>query len=275
MSTFLTPPQVLTIAGSDSGGSAGIQADLKTFLARGVYGLSVITTVTAQDTRQVYAALPLPPDFIRAQLEALLGDFTVRAAKTGLLGRVEVIELVASYLREHPLPDLVVDPVLVNHQGQPITPAAAVEAYQQQLFPLASLLTPNTDEAALLTGQPIKRQEDLYSAAQALHRFGAGAVIVKGGQLADEGESVIDLFYDGQQFVELRAPRLPVQNPHGVGCTFAAAVTAELAKGLPLLEAVQQAHRYLHAALRGSLQWQLGQGRRPVNHAVWTSENQE
>lgn len=267
------PPRVLSIGGSDSGGSAGIQADLKTYEAHRVFGSTALTIVTAQNTLAVQQAFPLPLELITAQIDAVLGDIGAHAIKTGLLARAEVVELAAekisAYRPTHDDIPLVVDPVLVNGRGDLIVSPETLYAYQQKLFPLATVITPNLDEAARLAGADIKSIQDsqaLYTIALELKRLGPQAVVVKGGHLA--GDTVRDLFYDGHEFIELTAPRLPIENPHGVGCTFASAIAANLAKGLEVKIAVMNAHAYLQSGLRGSVDWQLGAGRTPVNHAA-------
>jgi hydroxymethylpyrimidine kinase/phosphomethylpyrimidine kinase len=261
------PICVLTIAGSDSGGSAGLQADLKTFEARGVFGASVVTTVTAQDTQQVYQVYTLPESFIETQIQVVCNDLRIQAVKTGLLGRPSVIQITAAALRQHKVGQVVVDPVLVNGVGDPITPPETRRAYQDWLFPLATVITPNLDEAALLLGQNIQDLAALKAAAYQLHQRGAKGVVIKGGHLLTP-DQVVDVVYDGEQMIELTAPRLPTANPHGIGCTWAAAMTAELAKGYGPLEAIRRAHAYVQRALVGSLNWQVGKGRTPVYHAV-------
>lgn len=269
-----TPSVILAIGGSDSGGSAGIQADLKTYAARGVYGTTALTVVTAQDTQAVYQAQPLPETLIQAQIEAVLEDMQVAAVKTGLLGRPSVIELVAALLKKYAIKTLVVDPVLVNGKGERIVAPEAIHAYQQQLLPLATIITPNLDEAQILADMEITSLDDMKLAAQKLHQLGAAGVVIKGGHLL--ADSVItDLFYDGLVMYPLTVPRLPVANPHGVGCTFASAIAAELARGHVPLEAVKHAHAYLHRALAAS--WPVGKGRVPVHHGVdnWEQKSRD
>ena len=265
--------RVLTIAGSDSGGSAGIQADLKTFEARGVFGTTAVTVVTAQDTYGVKAVHMMPEDFIRAQATAVLDDIGADALKTGLLGRETVVHLAAELVRAYNIQRVVVDPVLLDGRGRQFVSDEAVTAYREVLFPLVAVITPNLDEAALLAGIEIRTINDMHTAAQRLHEFGVKTVLVKGGHLADADSSVThitDVIFDGNQFIELTALRLPVKNPHGVGCTFASAVAAELAKGQPAIAAITTAHHYLQAALAGILEFEnrIGGGRTPVFHGV-------
>ncbi|MCL4880141.1 MAG: bifunctional hydroxymethylpyrimidine kinase/phosphomethylpyrimidine kinase [Anaerolineae bacterium] len=262
-----TPRRVLSIGGSDSGGSAGIQADIKTLEARGVFGSTAITAVTAQDTLKVHRVHFVPDEYIRAQIEVVLNDIGTDAVKTGFLAKESVVTLVAEEVQRYQLPHIVVDPVLVDGSGKPFVSAGTITAYRDRLLPLATLITPNADEAALLTGSPMRTHEDLYEAAKLLHGLGSQAVVVKGGHLPDN-DIILNVFYNGAQFINLTAPRLPADNPHGVGCTFASAAAAELAKGRSLTEAVTLAHRYLQEALAGSQSWTLGKGRLSVNHAV-------
>lgn len=266
-SSLSNPARVLTIGGSDSSGSAGIQADLKTFEARGVFGCSAITVVTAQNTQGVQAAHPLPEAFIQQQANAVLEDIGAHALKTGLLGRASVIGLVAELIQSHALKQVVVDPVILDGHNVQFVADDAITAYQTQLFPHATVITPNLDEAMRFTQRSIVNLEEMRQAAQQLHQLGVKVVVIKGGHLVGD-DSIIDLVFDGEQFYELVALRLPVENPHGVGCTFASAITAELAKGQSVVVAIQTAHRYLQAALAGSLEWQLGKGRLPVFHGV-------
>lgn len=261
------PKCVLTIAGSDSSGTAGLQADLKTFEARGVFGSTALTVVTAQATQTIQQVHPLPETFIQAQIEAVLNDIGVDALKTGLLGRESVVWLVAEMIDRYQLENVVVDPVLMDGYGRRFVSDETLAAYREKLFPLATFITPNTPEAALLADMTISTTAEMQAAARRLHSMGARYVLIKGGHLMDEA-TVVDLIYDGQQFTALSAPRLPIENPRGVGCTLAAALAAELAKGKSALEAAQLAHRYLQAALRGSLGWQVGRGRQPIYHSV-------
>lgn len=265
------PWRALAIGGSDSGGSAGIQADLKTMAAHQVFGTTAITAVTAQNTLGVQRAMGLPVEMIEAQIEAVLNDIGADAIKTGLLGRVEVVGLVAEKVADFRegkgYVPLVVDPVLVNGSGARIVAPEVVAAYRERLFPLAGIITPNLDEACWLAEQEmVKSVEGLYEVARALYGFGSQAVLVKGGHL--DGAQKVDLFFDGTDFIELTAPTLPIENPHGVGCTLASAIASQLARGETLVTAVQNAHAYLQKALHGALGWQLGQGRLPVNHQV-------
>jgi len=265
------PRRVLAIGGSDSGGSAGIQADLKTYEARGVFGTSAITIVTAQNTLSVQHAMPIPLELIEQQIDSVLSDIGANVVKTGLLGREDVVELVANRVKALQDIPLVVDPVLVNGNGDPIVTVETVKAYQDNLLPLATIITPNIDEAQWLTNlDSIQHLGDCYTAARRLYDFGVKNILIKGGHLGNS-DGITDLFFDGVDFVELVAPTLPVINPHGVGCTFASAIAAELAKGKSPLDAVYIAQEYLQAALRGALDWRVGQGRTPVNHHVGSS----
>lgn len=267
---LIKPPfRVLTIAGSDSGGSAGIQADLKTFEARQVFGMTALTMVTAQNTLGVKAAMALPLDLIAEQIDAVLSDSGAHAIKTGLLGRAEVIHLVAerldTYQREQWSVPLVVDPVLVDGQGRRIVSEETMMAYRTVLFPMATVITPNLDEACWLADmETIQEITDFEEAARRLYAYGVRGVFIKGGHLGRE--IVTDVFYDGEGWDYLTAPMLPIENPHGVGCTFASAIAAEIAKGKPATQAVQVAHGYVQRALQGALAWQVGRGRKPVNH---------
>lgn len=261
------PKRVLSIGGSDSGGSAGIQADIKTYEARGVFGSTAITAVTAQDTQKVHSVHFLPEDFIAKQIEVVLSDIGTNAVKTGFLARESIVNVVAKALKNYQPKALVVDPVLVDGKGKQFASTETVAAYQTQLFPITTVITPNVDEAAILSGVALSKKADLYEAAKKLLDFGVQGVVIKGGHLS-EGDTIVNLFYDGTEFIELTAPRLPIHNPHGVGCTFASAIAAELAKGHRLAPAVTTAHHYLQTALAGSQNWQLGQGRLPVNHSV-------
>jgi len=259
------PTRVLAIGGSDSSGSAGVQADLKTYEAFGVFGMTALTVVTAQNTLGVQHAHPLPVEMVQAQLQSVLNDIGANALKTGLLGRASIIRLLAEILLEHSEIPLVVDPVLVNGQGQRIVDDDTLRAYQENLFPLATIITPNLDEACLLTGQPLAQQPTaFYEIARNLYEFGSKIVLIKGGHL--DTSTILDLLFDGQQFIELRATAQPIDNPHGIGCTFASAIAAGLALGEPPAAAVQQAHQFVQNALRGAAGWRLGAGRPPVNH---------
>jgi hydroxymethylpyrimidine/phosphomethylpyrimidine kinase len=241
------PSITLTIAGSDSGGGAGIQADLKTFHARGVHGLSVVTAITSQNTRGVSAVHAVPLTHIRSQLAALFDDFPIAAVKTGMLGSAAITRLVAREMAARKPAWLVVDPVMIATSGARLLDEDAVEALTEELIPLADLLTPNLPEAEALLGHPIKTAAQFDAAGEALLMLGAGAVLLKGGHA--KGNEVVDRYYDARGVLELRHPRLPREG-HGTGCTLASAIAAELACGRSPRSAVRRAVAYVHRALQ-------------------------
>jgi len=257
--------KVLTIAGSDSGGGAGIQADLKTFAARGVFGCSALTAITAQNTVGVQGVFELPADFVGQQIDSVMDDIGADAWKTGMLSNAEIIQVVADRARRYGMERLVVDPVMVAKGGDPLLRPEAREALIERLLPLAYVVTPNHHEAQALTGLEIRSVDDMRRAAEAIHLMGARHVVVKGGHLP-EAQSAVDVLYDGQKFTELEAPRVDTPNTHGTGCTFGSAIAAELAKGQPVREAVGAAKGYLTAALRAAVEMQIGRGHGPLNH---------
>ena len=251
----------LTIAGSDSGAGAGIQADLKTFAAHGVYGTTAIAAITAQNTRGVEKIFPLPSEIVAAQIDAVVKDIGAGAVKTGMLCNAEIVAIVARKIRAHRLPNVVVDPVMVATSGKLLLRKDAIAALKKKLIPLATVVTPNIPEAEELTGIDLKRAEDFKKAARRIVAMGAKSVVVKGGHR--KGPAV-DLFYDGKNFRELSARRIRTRNTHGTGCTFASAIAANLAKGKTIEEAVVKAKRYLTQAIEKS--YSIGAGRGPVNH---------
>lgn len=252
----------LTIAGSDSGAGAGIQADLKTFAAHGVYGTSAITAITAQNTVGVTAAFPLPTEIIEAQIEAVVGDIGVDAAKTGMLATSAIVEAVAAAVAALDIPCLVVDPVMVAKSGDRLLHDEAIASIKTELIPKAMVVTPNRMEAEVLSGMTIASLEDARTAAARILELGSTAVIVKGGHLPTD--DVIDLLYDGREFVAFRGPRVRSENTHGTGCTFAAALTAHLALGHPIREATERAKAYVTGAIRHGIP--LGRGHGPLDH---------
>ncbi len=253
-------PVALTIAGSDSGGGAGIQADLKTFAALRVHGTSAITAVTAQNTTGVTEILELPVGLIRAQIDAVTADLGVQAAKTGMLSSTEIIECVAAAVRDHRLSPLVVDPVMVAKGGAKLLHDDAVAALRERLVPLAAVITPNIPEAEVLLGRVIVSLGDRRAAARDLVSMGARAAVVKGGHA--DGEPV-DVYFDGSELIELPGRRIATANTHGSGCVFSAAIAAGLASGMPAREAVVGAKEFITAAIAGSLE--IGHGHGPVN----------
>lgn len=257
--------RVMTIAGSDSGAGAGIQADLKTFAARGVFGLSVLTALTAQNTVGVQGVLEIPPDFVALQIDSIVSDIGVDGVKTGMLSSAPIISVVAAKIVEHHLTPLVVDPVMVAKGGDALLRDDAKDALIQQLLPLATLVTPNLPEASVLCGFEIGSLDDMRRAAQAIRELGPKYVLVKGGHLSSLTEA-IDLLYDGSTFKEYRAPRIQTRNDHGTGCTFASAIAAELAKGLPIGDAVTIAKDYLTRIMAASVKLGIGHGHGPMNH---------
>ncbi len=259
----------LTIAGSDSGGGAGIQADLKTFSALGVYGASVITALTAQNTRAVTMVEPASPAMIAAQIDAVFDDLAVRAVKLGMLGGPEAIATVAAGLGGRGVP-VVLDPVMVAKSGDRLLPNEALAALRRELLPRATLLTPNLPEAADLLGQPAATDEAAMTAqAQALRAMGAQAVLMKGGHAA--GAECVDLLVTETGITRLTAPRRQTANTHGTGCTLSAAVAAGLASGKTLEDAVRAAHRYLQGAIAAADGLGVGSGHGPVHHfhGIW------
>jgi hydroxymethylpyrimidine/phosphomethylpyrimidine kinase len=253
-------PVALTIAGSDSGGGAGIQADLKTFAALGVHGTSAITAITAQNTVTVTDILELPVTIIVAQIDAVVGDLGVAAAKTGMLASSKIIEAVATALEAHGIRNLVVDPVMVAKGGARLLRDEAIDAMRARLLPLAAIITPNLPEAEVILGRRIRTIDERREAARDLVALGARAAVVKGGHA--DGD-VTDVYWDGSDMVELPAKRLATENTHGSGCVFSAAITAGLAKGLDPLAAVRQAKVFITAAIERSLE--IGRGHGPVN----------
>jgi hydroxymethylpyrimidine/phosphomethylpyrimidine kinase len=261
----VTPPVALTIAGSDSGGGAGIQADLKTFAMHGVFGTSVITALTAQNTAAVRAIEPVSPGFVAAQLKAVLDDLPVAAVKTGMLAAPATVAMIAGFAGR--LPNLVVDPVLVSSSGDRLFGSDARKAYLDLLFPLATVVTPNSREAAVLTDRPVSTVDDAIAAAEELGRAGPAWVVVKGGHLDGDGQAVDVVWHDG--VVELlRAPWIETPNNHGTGCTFAAATAARLARGDDVRTALDGAKSYVHRALAGAAGWRLGAGHGPLSWAA-------
>jgi len=255
-----TIPRALTIAGSDSSGGAGIQADLKTFAALGVYGQSVLTAITAQNTLGVRAAEEVSPVIVRAQIDAVLEDIGTDVTKTGMLSSPQIIEAVAERVRTWHL-RLVIDPVMVAKSGDALLRTEAIATLRSLLLPLAEVVTPNLPEAEVLSGLYIETLDDMRAAASAIRALGPRHVVVKGGHRSSEP---IDIYFDGEQFVELRAERIQTQHTHGTGCTFSAAITAYLARGLPVAEAVMSAKQYITGALRHAPA--LGYGHGPVEH---------
>ena len=251
----LPVPRCITIAGSDSGGGAGIQADLKAFAAAGCFGMSAIVALTAQNTVGVTAVHEAPGEFVLAELEAVFSDIGVDVAKTGMLFSRAIIETVAGFLRENRVP-LVVDPVMIATSGARLLQPEAVEALVRELLPLATVVTPNLDEAVVLAGKPGPRRE----LAERIHALGPAAVIVTGGH----GEEPVDHLFDGSEHFEIAVPRHEKLSTHGAGCTHSATLAALLAKGLPLREAAEGAARIASEAVANGLEW-LGAGEGPVD----------
>jgi hydroxymethylpyrimidine kinase/phosphomethylpyrimidine kinase len=258
----MTPPTVLTIAGSDPSGGAGIQADLKTFSALGAYGMAVVTALTAQNTQTVAGVHEAPAEFVALQIDTLFADITPDAVKTGMLANVAIIEVVAAKAKEHSFRNLVVDTVMVAKSGDRLLRADAVQAMREKLVPLAHVLTPNIPEADDILGRRLQSDEEIRAAARNLHALGAANVVMKGGHLA--GDTVTDVLFDGEAFHEFSGPRVPTMSTHGTGCTFASAIAAYLARGESVPDAVGHAKEYLTEALRRA--YPLGGGHGPVNH---------
>lgn len=267
----MTYYRLLTIAGSDSGGGAGIQADLKTFSALGCYGMSVICALTAQNTREVTGIYPVPPEFISLQINAVMEDIGVDAVKIGMLHSAEVIIAVAERLQHYRVPNVVVDPVMVSTGGDRLLQADAADALRTILFPLATVITPNLPEAAMLLDQPVESlleadDFELESACKNLSAFGPKAVVLKGGHA--RSHRIMDLLYtasDGR-LKPFASTRIDTRNTHGTGCTLSAAIAAHLAKGRPLEDAVRRAKAYISEALEAGAAYQLGGGHGPVHH---------
>jgi len=257
--------RVLTIAGSDSGGGAGIQADLKTFAALGCYGMTAITALTAQNTVGVQAIHAVPPEFLRSQLQSVLDDIGVDAVKIGMLHTPEVVRTVAWAIGHYGLQRVVLDPVMVATSGDRLIADETVEVLVRELFPLATVVTPNLDEAALLIGRPIQGADALEDAGRSLLAMGARAALVKGGHLA--GDEVVDLLVQPEQpSLRLASQRIASRNVHGTGCTLSSAIAAHLAQGLPLDAAVQRARDYILQAIAEGAAVQTGLGHGPLNH---------
>lgn len=261
-----TPPTVLTIAGSDSGGGAGIQADIKTFAALQTVGTSAVTALTAQNTVGVSAVHVAPPELVERQIRVVLDDLAPRSVKTGMLATSEIIELVAAFAQEGLLPNLVVDPVMIATSGDRLLTEKAERFYAEQLFPHAAVITPNAVEAGHLCGRTLRSIGDLHTAAKQLGSSGADYVVIKGGHI--DGSQSVDVVWDGVESLELISPRFDTVNTHGTGCSFAAAIAAELAKGSPTLDAILTAKRYIGDAIYGAKDWKVGQGHGPVDHSI-------
>jgi hydroxymethylpyrimidine/phosphomethylpyrimidine kinase len=254
--------QVLTIAGSDSGGGAGIQADIKAMSANGVFAMSAITAVTAQNTEEVTDVFELPLSIIAAQIDAVFDDFDVSAVKTGMLSSVEIVKVVAKLLKPQNVANLVVDPVMIAKSGHRLLKPDAVEALMHELIPLALVVTPNIHEAQQLSGIEIKTLNDARRAAKIIHRLGCRHVLIKGGHLLEDRAT--DLLYDGRFFELFKSEFIDTPHTHGTGCTFASAIAAHLALGKPLTQAVTAAKAYLTEAIRHGLS--IGHGKGPTNH---------
>jgi len=255
----------LTIAGSDSSGGAGIQADIKTFAALGVYGASVITALTAQNTRGIAAIHDVPADFVTAQIDAVFSDLDVAAVKIGMLSRAAVIGTVAAGLKRHQAKNIVLDPVLVASSGDRLLVDSAIETLRHELIPLALVVTPNLPEAAALTGANLARNEqEMEIQAREILSLGPRHVLIKGGH--GEGEESVDLLIGQGEVVRLSAKRIATRNTHGTGCTLSSAIAAGLANGLGLTDAVREAKTYVTAAIAAADRLQVGRGRGPLNH---------
>lgn len=260
---IMTKPVALTIAGSDSGGGAGIQADVKSMEANGVFAASVIVAATAQNTQEVTASHDLPTDFVAAQIDAVVDDLDVAAFKTGMLSSSAIIETVAERVETKELSPLVVDPVMISKSGFKLLQDEAIGALREELIPKATVITPNVHEASHLAEREVRSVDDAKAAAEALFALGANAVLVKGGHLPDASEAV-DVLYDGASFRTFTAPRIDTDHTHGTGCTYASAIAAHLAHGCDLPTAIERAKRYVTNAIRRALP--LGAGRGPTNH---------
>jgi hydroxymethylpyrimidine/phosphomethylpyrimidine kinase len=260
------PPRALTIAGSDSGGGAGIQADLKTFFAHGVHGMSAICALTAQNTTGVTAVEVMSPEFVAEQIEQVVSDIGVDAVKTGMLANEGIVRTVVDSIKRHGLDKVVVDPVFVSKNKDRLLDEGAVDALVGGLFPLAEIITPNRDEAAALLSREIDTPEDMKDAALALHDFGPAYVLVKGGDF--ESDFATDVLYDGTDLIEYTHPRIDSKNTHGTGCTLASAIAAHLALGASTPEAVGKAKDFVTGAIKAGLD--IGKGFGPVNQG-WDS----
>lgn len=259
-------PVMLSIAGSDPSGGAGIQADLKTASAMGVYGATVVTALTVQNTMGVTGIHAVPVGFIAAQYQAVVDDLDVRAVKIGMLGTIEVVEAVASMLRQHPVPAVVLDPVMIATSGDRLVPEDAVAAIRELLVPLATIVTPNVPEAEVLAGVTITSEDDLESAGRSLLVLGPQHALVKGGHLT--GEQSVDVLVSADGVRRLTAPRVRTANTHGTGCTLSSAIAARLAQGDSVTEAVEGAKSYLTRALVAGAALTVGHGNGPVDHRV-------
>ena len=254
----------LTIAGSDSGGGAGIQADLKTFAAHGVYGTTAITAITAQNTLGVHAWQPLPADLVTAQIHAVVRDIGTNAVKIGMLGHASIVRAVSLALRDLRLTPVVLDPVMIAKGGDRLLSEDAVGELRTSLLPLADVVTPNIPEAEVLCGRRIRSLDDMRCAAQCIQQLGPRVVLVKGGHA--EGPDCIDIACTRSGFFELRGTRIATRNTHGTGCTLSSAIAANLAKGLAEEDALREARRYIEGAIRNAPE--IGTGHGPLNH-MW------
>lgn len=259
----------LSIAGSDSGGGAGIQADIKSMQANGVFATTAITAITAQNTQAVTQAFDLPLDLIAAQIDAVFDDFEVKATKTGMLSSAGIIELVAAKVDEWKITPLVVDPVMISTSGYSLLQTDAEESLKKLLIPRATLVTPNAHEAAHLTGLTIESVQQAEEAARQIYAMGPAAVLVKGGHLEKESEAV-DVFFDGNTFSYYRAPFIDTPHTHGTGCTYASAIAANLSKGMMLKPAIKKAKQYVTEAIRHGLA--IGKGNGPTHHFYFLKE---
>jgi hydroxymethylpyrimidine/phosphomethylpyrimidine kinase len=268
----VNPPVAMTIAGSDSGGGAGIPADLKTFAALGVFGTSAITALTAQNTAGVAGVHPIPPEFVTKQITTVLDDLPVAAVKTGMLATAPILEAVASLAAAGRLPNLVVDPVMVSSTGDRLLDLNAERAYMELLLPQALAVTPNLREAEVLLGRRITTLAEQRTAAEELAALGPRVVVVKGGHaVSDTPDDAVDIVLTDGQVTELRAPRVATGNNHGSGCSFSSAIAANLARGLSVLDAVGAAKEFVHRGIVGGATWALGKGHGPLDHFGWAS----
>jgi hydroxymethylpyrimidine/phosphomethylpyrimidine kinase len=262
-------PIALTIAGSDPSGGAGIQADLKTFAALGVYGTAVITALTAQNTCGVTGVHPVPPEFVAGQIDTLWADVRIDALKIGMVASADIASAVADALERHRATNVVLDPVMMAKGGEALLDPAAVSVVRDRLVPLSTVITPNVLEAGVLLGDAVATIRDARSAARALGARGARAVVLKGGHI--DGPTSIDVLFDGDRVHDLEGPRIVTRNTHGTGCTLSAAIAAQLARGLPLIEACRLAKEYLTKALEAADSLGVGHGIGPVHHGWQTT----